>query len=156
VKRVTGNREVLGLIEIFIEILKFFKYLFIYIKNFRRWQLHILGMVMSVVTVIYVPKGGFLGCTTLDLLSLLLPINILISGALSAWVYSKAVSEEKKEETEVKSCYKNEIQFVDGSEGVEHRKEFDFRDTIEEGIEDFIPLKNGGFRRIYKIRRWLK
>jgi hypothetical protein len=140
------------LIEIFIEILKFFKYLFIYIKNFRKWQLHILGIVISVLTVIYIPKGGFLGCTTMEWLSVLLPVNILVSGTISAWVYSKAKPEEEKD-AETKSCYKNEIQFVD-----EQPQEIkpDIRDIVEEGIEDFIPLDNGGFRRIYKIRRWLK
>jgi hypothetical protein len=138
------------LIEIFVEALKFFKYLLIYIKNFRKWQIHILGIVMSAITVIYVPKGGFLGCTTMDLLSLLLPINILVSGVVSAWIYSKAVPEEGPE---VKICYKNEMPFVD-----EHPEETkpDVRDTIEEGIEDFIPLDNGGFRRVYKVMRFEK
>jgi hypothetical protein len=141
------------LIEILIEIAKFFKYMFIYIKNFRKWQLHILGIVISVLTVIYIPKGGFLGCTTMEWLSVLLPVNILVSGTLSAWVYSKAKPEEEKKDVETKSCYKNEIQFVD-----EQPQEIkpDIRDIVEEGIEDFIPLDNGGFRRIYKIRRWLK
>ena len=141
------------MIEILAEIAKFFVYLFVYIKNCRKWQMHILGLVMSVITIIYIPKGGILGCTTMEWLLVLLPVNILISGAVSAWIYSKAVS---KENLESESCYKNELRLVDAQPEEIERREFDFRDTVEEGVEDFIPLENGGFRRIYKVRRFGK
>lgn len=141
------------MIEVFVEILKIFVYLFIYIKNFRKWQMHILGAVTSIAILIYIPKGSMLGRTTMEWLTVLIPVSILLSGVTSAWVYSKATSSE--EELKVENCYKNEIYHVDKdmySEKVEYKS----IETIEEGVEDIIPLKNGGFRRIYRIRRFEK
>ena len=141
------------MIEIFIESLKTFVYLYIYIKNCRKWQMHILGIVTSVMILICIPKGGILGCTTLEWLIVLIPANILLSGVISAWVYSKATSSE--EEQEVENCYKNEVYHREPDMHPEET-EYEPVETIEEGIEDIIPLENGGFRRIYKVRRFEK
>ena len=77
----------------------------------------------------------------------------MLSGVISAWVYSKATSSE--EEQEVDNCYKNEVCNIDPDMYPEET-EYEPVETIEEGIEDIIPLENGGFRRIYRVRRFEK
>jgi len=134
-----------GLISLLIKVVvKFFIYLTVYIKNFKNLKMHIFGFFMAIAAMNSIPNRYIKGCSNTEWIMFLVFTSFALSGAVSGYVYAKF-----KTKTEVKQVLQNENPETEqpGSNNFEPRY------TIEEGIEDITPLENGGFRRIYKVRR---
>lgn len=139
------------LIILFTAVAKFFIYLHVYVKNFKNPKIHIFGFFMSIVAFIYLPKPHIAGCTNTEWFLLLIPTVFVCSGVVSGWILVKT-----KGRTEAKQTLQSEnpqSDYADAEPNKRKNRDFEQNCTIEEGIEDIIPLENGGFRRIYKVRR---
>jgi len=138
-----------GLISLLIKVaVKFFIYLTVYIKNFKNLKMHIFGFFMAIVAMNSIHNRYIKGCSNTEWIMFLVFISFALSGAVSGYVYAKF-----KTKTEVKQVLQNENPETKQFDEQPESNNFEPCHTIEEGIEDIIPLENGGFRRIYKVRR---
>ena len=132
-------------------VANFFIYMHVYVKNFMNPKIHVFGVLMSVVAFIYLPNPHIAGCTNTEWFLLLIPPVLICSALVSSCIFVKLNSK-----TRVKQTLHNEnpqSDYADAEPNKRKNRDFEQNCTIEEGIEDIIPLENGGFRRIYRVRR---
>jgi hypothetical protein len=140
------------LISVFIKVVvKFFIYLTVYIMNFNKLKMHIFGFFMSVLSIIFIPNKYVNGCSTVEWIMFLIFTSFIFSGAVSGYVYAKF--SRKTETTQVLHNENPQADRFDEQPPNDKNINSESNYTIEEGDEVIIPLENGGFRRIYRVRR---
>ena len=132
-------------------VANFFIYMHVYVKNFMNPKIHVFGVLMSVVAFIYLPNPHIAGCTNTEWFLLLIPPVLICSALVSSCIFVKLNSR-----TEAKQTLHNENpqpdQYYAGSNNWSNQTGSQ-NYAVEEGIEEITQLPNGGFRRVYKVRR---